>query len=930
MDEIKKGQELIVFLTKIYEEAFSVQKERRKKYEEYTSYYHGQIWPKDSHRLKIVINHLKEIITRKVSLMTDVIPVIELLPSDERLFPVAEALKKVITALWEEYSWSDTLQELIYFNQLYGSAFTNTCWDPALDWGKGDINIIVGDPRSYLIDPFITRANKINEAEYIIYEYFKPTEQLRAQYPDAAEEIKSYYEIEKEKKGFMDRILKTLKFRTESGFRPTIERSLVKEYWIKDRTVQNDKAVYPAGRFIKLVGNTILDDEPNIYWDGRFPIDMIDWQFDPDSPFGISEVEDLATPFKVYNNILSLIVENTVLSVNTIWTGDIDSLPPGEREKLLRNKPGEFIGHRPGKPIVRQPPPPLPAYLMANVEYLRSMLDEVSGMAEVTRGKRGGLCVDTETECLTKRGWKKYNELRKEDELYCLDPIKKVGVWSPLLNIVTYEWNDNLIKVKTKRMDCLVTPNHGWLVGSANDTHNKDVKYRSPRRNQIHWHETQYQRVEMKDINMTHYIPNDVGLSREYKGSSFTDEFIELIGWIVTEGSYYIGQRKNRKALRNTISITQSYQKNEDYCKMIEDCLKKNKIHFSKYNNKKTGVRRFNIEGNIAKKIMQMFPLKRLGFDFISSIPREQVDILYKTMLRGDGTDADGKGRGSRYFSADRELAEQFQMVAVLSGKATRLKNHPPDPRTKSHKRLVFGNLNSVICRRDRRTKWRTLLKYIKEQHYKGIVWCPETAIGTWLARRDGITYLTHNTSASALEGAFLASQSIIRYQARKLENLISRIGQKLIARILQFFTDDRLMFITGPEGRDQFHFVRNEIIKPFQDVYAREINGIPSEQIPTYLARRAFRDFQFKVIAGSSLAMTKTQRAMLAMTLFKLGIIDDESVLDILEFPNKKAILYRKRTGKGEAPPPRSKVKLPVMRTDRGLPSRKGMGFGL
>jgi len=576
MDEIKKGQELIVFLTKIYEEAFSVQKERRKKYEEYTSYYHGQIWPKDSHRLKIVINHLKEIITRKVSLMTDVIPVIELLPSDERLFPVAEALKKVITALWEEYSWSDTLQELIYFNQLYGSAFTNTCWDPALDWGKGDINIIVGDPRSYLIDPFITRANKINEAEYIIYEYFKPTEQLRAQYPDAAEEIKSYYEIEKEKKGFMDRILKTLKFRTESGFRPTIERSLVKEYWIKDRTVQNDKAVYPAGRFIKLVGNTILDDEPNIYWDGRFPIDMIDWQFDPDSPFGISEVEDLATPFKVYNNILSLIVENTVLSVNTIWTGDIDSLPPGEREKLLRNKPGEFIGHRPGKPIVRQPPPPLPAYLMANVEYLRSMLDEVSGMAEVTRGKRGGL------------------------------------------------------------------------------------------------------------------------------------------------------------------------------------------------------------------------------------------------------------------------------------------------------------------------------------------------------------------TSASALEGAFLASQSIIRYQARKLENLISRIGQKLIARILQFFTDDRLMFITGPEGRDQFHFVRNEIIKPFQDVYAREINGIPSEQIPTYLARRAFRDFQFKVIAGSSLAMTKTQRAMLAMTLFKLGIIDDESVLDILEFPNKKAILYRKRTGKGEAPPPRSKVKLPVMRTDRGLPSRKGMGFGL
>ncbi|MEW6215968.1 MAG: hypothetical protein AB1478_12330, partial [Nitrospirota bacterium] len=183
-------------------------------------------------------------------------------------------------------------------------------------------------------------------------------------------------------------------------------------------------------------------------------------------------------------------------------------------------------------------------------------------------------------------------------------------------------------------------------------------------------------------------------------------------------------------------------------------------------------------------------------------------------------------------------------------------------------------------------------------------------------------------TSGIAIESLAIASQSLIRYQARKLERMLSRIGQKLIARIFQFYSNDRLLWLFGESQElEQFKFARNEIITPFYDIYTKELQKVPEAERPLYIARQAFKNFRFKVIAGSSLAMTKVQRATLAMTLYRLGIIDDEEVLNILEFPNKKTILERKRSGKGEAPKPTMKVKIPQLKSDRGLPIRQIKG---
>ena len=85
---------------------------------------------------------------------------------------------------------------------------------------------------------------------------------------------------------------------------------------------------------------------------------------------------------------------------------------------------------------------------------------------------------------------------------------------------------------------------------------------------------------------------------------------------------------------------------------------------------------------------------------------------------------------------------------------------------------------------------------------------------------------------------------------------------------------------------------------------------NIPQDDINTYIAKKAFRNFRFHIVAGSSLAMTKVQRAQLVMALFKMGLADAEAVHEMLEFPNAKAMRERMEKDKEKKPQQQSQPK--------------------
>lgn len=128
-----------------------------------------------------------------------------------------------------------------------------------------------------------------------------------------------------------------------------------------------------------------------------------------------------------------------------------------------------------------------------------------------------------------------------------------------------------------------------------------------------------------------------------------------------------------------------------------------------------------------------------------------------------------------------------------------------------------------------------------------------------------------------AIEGLQLMVETPIRTSARRIEEFYQRVGQKLISRVFQFYTSDRLLQLIGPSKEwMSFEFVRRNLIVDGE--------GNPRSQEDI---RKAYKDFYFAVEPGSSLAITRVQRAMLKMQLAENGWLHPKEVLEEAGFKN-------------------------------------------
>jgi len=161
------------------------------------------------------------------------------------------------------------------------------------------------------------------------------------------------------------------------------------------------------------------------------------------------------------------------------------------------------------------------------------------------------------------------------------------------------------------------------------------------------------------------------------------------------------------------------------------------------------------------------------------------------------------------------------------------------------------------------------------------IVGVPQASQGN---RQEGVV------AASAVEGLQVAAETLVRSCARRLEYVIERIGQKLISRITQFYTTDRVLTLLGDSSNWQsYAFERAKLLSGNE--------GSMSEEEK----RAYFTNFQFRVTPLSSLPMNKTQRALLSMKLLEAGLIDGIEVLKQAEYPNYEAVYARAQKANAE-----------------------------
>lgn len=133
------------------------------------------------------------------------------------------------------------------------------------------------------------------------------------------------------------------------------------------------------------------------------------------------------------------------------------------------------------------------------------------------------------------------------------------------------------------------------------------------------------------------------------------------------------------------------------------------------------------------------------------------------------------------------------------------------------------------------------------------------------------------NLSGVAIDALATNAQSVIRLYARNFESWLERTFQQVLALIWQYYDSDRLLHIVGP-GKELMEFEFN------RQQFLRGDNGL---DYSPHDAESLWQDFEFRIVPGSSLAMTRVQKGVIALNLYQAGLLPGVEVLKATEWPN-------------------------------------------
>ena len=143
---------------------------------------------------------------------------------------------------------------------------------------------------------------------------------------------------------------------------------------------------YPTGRVTVVAPelNILFKDEPSPYQSGRFPFFLFK---DIDVPFqfwGEGDVRWLLSPQNAINDLSNQIIDNAKHTANAVWVIDKNS---GIPLNTLVNRPGLVIRKNPGTTVERQSPSSMPMYVSEKVNSLKTDIEIISGIHDVSRGQ---------------------------------------------------------------------------------------------------------------------------------------------------------------------------------------------------------------------------------------------------------------------------------------------------------------------------------------------------------------------------------------------------------------------------------------------------------------------------------------------------------------------------------------------------------------
>ena len=411
-DDIKQSPEEKKAV-KLVEKLFEQSKRHREKYDYKWPLYHkmfrGKQWEEDrpSYRHSEVINLVFQAIQSIIPILTDARPRISYLPQEPSDLPFSQILNQIIDNDWTRNNWLYQVTEVLYDSHFYGTGFTHTGFDPSALNNLGNIKLESCDPFYCYRDPHGTDINV--KSNYFIYAEPVSLQQINRKYPDKGRMVKG--DIENFEL-FDKSDLHKIKFKSPTDNVVAFEgnkksdisddkEALLITCYIKDdsfieeeeqrfneRTQTEEKVYiqklkYPKGRKIVTASGILLEDNENPYDDGEFPYEKLCNYILPREFWGISEVENIESPQKIFNKLYSFALDTLTLMGNPIWIVDTSS---GIDTDNLFNRPGLILEKSPGTEVRREAGVQIGADVFALLDRLKISFDDLHGANDITRG----------------------------------------------------------------------------------------------------------------------------------------------------------------------------------------------------------------------------------------------------------------------------------------------------------------------------------------------------------------------------------------------------------------------------------------------------------------------------------------------------------------------------------------------------------------
>lgn len=367
-----------------------------------------------------------------------------------------------------------------------------------------------------------------------------------------------------------------------------------------------------------------------------------------------------------------------------------------------------------------------------------------------TKGNFVNYCVDTQTQALTKQGWKSYNTISIDDIILSYNTKTQSLTWSNILDIFKNDYNGPMHRLSSNKINALVTPHHKFVKSSTPNLSDSSI------------------------LPIEQFLPDDylviMGNALPNNSSAYSDDLVRLIGWIISIGDI------------STNSITLSTGIKLDKIKAL----------FHSTNYQATTTQSYNsttitYQSDLIHDINLMAPNGCLSMIFINQLTESQRTLLLSIISANSYHEQDY----ILYFNKDKNHIDAIAILCTLAGMVTTTNKYPTGHLitiyTDNQKTLPFSSINQHNNNQSNTSPIPTI-------PYNNLIWCPKTEYGNFVCRRGNNIYITGNTYNEDMQAyaMFMLARTWNSFNPEKSNNPFAFFTQCIKNSFIQYLNQEK------------------------------------------------------------------------------------------------------------------------------------------